>query len=117
MWDEHLVDQAAKINPQTIIDRVLADGWIEAQSHRAGVRIFQITKPTLYQVNVPLKTEFSDYASALYRCATELATYENKSVPRLILELRRAEIIEKLSGLEKGNDCAEKAFEALISYL
>lgn len=63
-------------------------GWVEIQTKRENVKIFQIEQGNkFYQIDLPTSRELRDYKVAMYRAVEYIAQSVQKSVEQIILEL------------------------------
>ena len=63
-------------------------GWVEIQTKREWVKIFQLEdKEDFFQVELPVSRDLRDYRVAMYRCVECIAQSTKKSIEQVILEL------------------------------
>lgn len=67
------------INTNNFIDYLLKGSWKEIfLKRKINYKIFQSTKDNnLYQINIPIKRDYPDYAEMIYRSCETLADFEN----------------------------------------
>lgn len=86
-WANHIED-ASKIEPQALIDYLEKHKWINHSPYWASerrVKIYQkIIDGALFQVNVPMSRELSDYNSAMLNAVVEISNSDEAKRVRQI---------------------------------
>ncbi len=88
IYSVNLLDLAEKINPLAFSRYLKDTGWLQFQSKRTNVRIYQLEQGNnFFQVVIPTDKELSDYKQAMYKAIETLATVEQKTVEQVMLYL------------------------------
>ena len=88
IYTADFVEMAGKISHVDIVKYLKDLGWKEIESKRQNVKIFQLVDgDNLYQANIPVSRELSDYNFAIYRAVEQIAKSSKKSTEHVLLEL------------------------------
>lgn len=88
IYSVNFLDLTEKINPLVFSKYLRDTGWIQFQSKRTNVKIFQLELETeFFQVIIPVEKCLNDYKQAMYKAIETVAAAEQKSVEQVMLYL------------------------------
>lgn len=88
IYSVNFLDLTEKINPLAFSKYLKDTGWIQFQSKRTNVRIFQLeVGAEFFQAIIPTEKNLSDYKQAMYKAVENVAVAEKKSVEQVMLYL------------------------------
>lgn len=88
IYSVNFLDLTEKINPLAFSKYLKDTGWIQFQSKRSNVKIYQYEVGTeFFQVIIPTDKKLSDYKQAMYKAVETVAIVEQKSVEQVMLYL------------------------------
>lgn len=88
IYSVNFLDLTEKINPLAFSKYLKDTGWIQFQSKRTNVKIYQFDVGTeFFQVIIPTDKKLSDYKQAMYKAVETVAMVEQKSVEQVMLYL------------------------------
>lgn len=88
IYSVNFLDLAEKINPLAFAKYLKDTGWLQFQSKRTNVKIYQFEVGTeFFQVMIPTDKKLSDYKQAMYKAVETVAIAEQKSVRQVMLYL------------------------------
>lgn len=88
IYSVNFLDLTEKINPLAFSKYLKDTGWIQFQSKRINVKIYQYEVGTeFFQVIIPTDKKLSDYKQAMYKAVETVAIVEQKSVEQVMLYL------------------------------
>lgn len=88
IYSVNFFDLTEKINPFAFSKYLKDTGWIQFESKRKNVKIYQLEiEENFFQVIIPCDKRLCDYRQAMYKAVETVAMAENKSVEQVMLYL------------------------------
>ena len=88
IYSVNFMDLTEKISPLAFAKYLKDMGWVQFQSKRQYIKIFQYEKnDDFFQVVIPTEKKLNDYKEAMYKAVVTVAKVENKSVEQVLLYL------------------------------
>ena len=88
IYSVNFLDLTEKINPLAFSKYLKDTGWVQFQSKRTNVKIFQLeNSEDFFQVIIPVDKKLNDYKQAMYKAVETVAAVENKSIEQVMLYL------------------------------
>ena len=88
IYSVNFMDLTEKISPLAFAKYLKDMGWVQFQSKRQYIKIFQYEKnDDFFQVVIPTEKKLNDYKEAMYKAVVTVAEAENKSVEQVLLYL------------------------------
>lgn len=88
IYSVNFLDLTEKINPHAFSRYLKDTGWIQFQSKRTNVKIYQFEMgKNFFQASIPTDKNLSDYKQAMYKAVKTVAKVEQKSVEQVMLYL------------------------------
>lgn len=88
IYSVNFFDLTEKIDPFAFSKYLKNTGWIQFESKRKNVKIYQLEiEENFFQVIIPCDKRLCDYKQAMYKAVETVAMAENKSVEQVMLYL------------------------------